>query len=167
MTVNEIYDKHKGYINDIHEHLPTLVEYGKKCNHITEFGVDVGKSTSAFLMAHPKQLISYDIVLTKDAKQLASICTDNFKLIQGSSLSVDIESTDLLFIDSEHSYKQLSQELMLHHSKVKKYIILHDTVTYSKELMPAVDKFLIMNNDWKIEKHYKNNNGLLILAKNS
>ena len=49
------------HASDINQHLPTLREYGEKVDHITEFGVRSGVSTVAFLHAHPKQLISYDI----------------------------------------------------------------------------------------------------------
>ena len=43
---------------------------------------------------------------------------------------LEIEETDLLFIDTWHDYLQLKKELFRHSNKVKKYIILHDTVFY-------------------------------------
>ena len=42
-------------------------------------------------------------------------------------MDIEIEETDILFIDSWHIYGQLIRELNMHHKKVNKYIILHDT----------------------------------------
>jgi hypothetical protein len=47
--------------SDINEHLPTLYDYGRRVDHITEFGVRNGRSTVAWQYANPKTLISYDI----------------------------------------------------------------------------------------------------------
>ena len=55
------YNKALNTPSDIYQHLPTLLKYGKECNHITEFGVRGIVSTWALLMAQPEKLISYDI----------------------------------------------------------------------------------------------------------
>jgi len=43
------------------------------------------------------------------------------------SLSVDIASCDLLFIDTRHTADQLTWELQRHAGKVRQRIVLHDT----------------------------------------
>jgi hypothetical protein len=43
---------------------------------------------------------------------------------------VEIERTDMLFIDTWHKYGQLSEELRMHSPNVDKYIVLHDTTSY-------------------------------------
>ena len=48
--------------SDINEHVPTILQYGQECNHITEMGVRGILSTWAWLACEPKdKLISYDI----------------------------------------------------------------------------------------------------------
>ena len=47
--------------SDISEHLPTLANYAKKVNHITELGVRSVVSTWALASGNPKVLRSYDL----------------------------------------------------------------------------------------------------------
>lgn len=175
--------------SDINEHLPILREYSKKCNHITEMGVRVPTSTWAFLSSLPNKMISYDIVNAPGIDDVKSIANEyhlDYRFIIDDVLQIDIEQTDLLFIDTLHTYNQLNSELKLHSHKVNKYIVLHDTVTYgfideqiydhasyhiksidkSKSgLRYAISEFLNQNPDWVIDREYLNNNGLTILMK--
>jgi len=167
------------HLNDIIEHLPVLTAIGNKCKHITELGVRTGHSTRAFLKTNAI-LRSYDI--EKDAYVEKLFLTyqkqnKDVKYIIGDSTKIDIEQTDLLFIDTQHTYLQLKTELLKHCSSVKKYIILHDTYTYGMKdevtsshtdkqgLLPAIIEFLIENPAWKFKEFKTNNNGLTILEK--
>ena len=172
---------------DIREHLPTLRKYAGKVNHITEFGVRTGNSTVALLSGKPKIMVSYDIndISKHPTKSkwdnncitynsLGSVIRDtNFNFIIGNTLEIEIEQTDLLFIDTSHNYKQLKEELRLHHDKVNKYIIFHDTETYGRisedgsvpGIMSAIQEFIDTYKEWKIKKVFTNNNGLVIIEK--
>ncbi len=185
---------------DICEHMDTLKEYASKCDIVTELGVRWVVSTWALMAGRPKKLISFDInhfgiygvdpeILDKTAAEAGV----DFKFYQENVLTTDkLESTDLLFIDTVHSYKQLKMELYLHAHKVAKYIIFHDTVSFgdinegeihpyegwSKELLEYYDRlgpasginhaiveFLVSNPDWRVDKLFTNNNGLTILTR--
>ena len=163
---------------DIYEHLPVLRSYAKKCNHITEMGVRWGASTVALLSTRPQEMISYDITKTGKMEEIKKMCENekiNHKFIIENVLSSSIEVTDLLFIDTLHSYPQLLCELLLHSSKAQKYIILHDTESFKnhdegkptrlsrKGLQKALEDFLDLG-QWSIKEHFKNNNGLTILT---
>lgn len=162
--------------SDINEHLPTIFKYAKMVSHITEFGVRRGVSTVAFLYSNPKELISYDISDKKFSyklfKQLIPPST-KFIFIKASTLEVEIKETDLLFIDTFHSYDQLSCELRLHGNKSKKYIIFHDTQTYGTigmdnkdpALQKAIYEFIESNKWWFLKEEYENNNGLIIIER--
>ena len=179
MTRKEIlYNAYCAENSDINEHLPILKYYASLCNHITEFGVRAGKSTIALLNGCPKRMISYDIRIWKKfnpnlTAELALPETKfTFKL--KNVLKTDIKQTDLLFIDTFHTYNQLKQELKLHHTKVNKWIIMHDTETFGikgedgKEpgLNDALNEFLEKYIDqWGLEKIYVNNNGLTIIRR--
>jgi hypothetical protein len=52
----------------------------------------------------------------------------NFNI--GNTLEVDIDETDMLFIDTLHNGDQLEKELERSASKVKKFIAFHDTTTF-------------------------------------
>lgn len=166
--------------SDINEHLPTLLKYASKCDHITEFGVRDIVSTYALLLGMPSKMISYDInqcpvdKLNDIYHSVEGFIDFQFKI--GNTLEVEIEETNLLFIDTLHNYNQLSEELKLHGNKANKYIIFHDTTSYEwygesydgiprKGIWPAIEEFLAKNNHWKIEERFKNNNGLTVLSR--
>ena len=159
---------------DINQHLPLLHKLANEVNHVTEFGVRDGQSTRAFLAADCI-LRSYDLYIEQNVKKLFDLATASSldkQYIQGSSLDVVIERTDLLFIDTDHNYNQLKKELYLHNSYVSKYIVMHDTTTYGGPsqgdpigLLAAVMEFLADYNDWRVKYHTHHNNGLTILER--
>ena len=191
MTLDEKYQHLADTISDINEHLPTLKKYAEECTHVTEMGVRWIVSTYAFLAARPETMFSIDIqhpsnwgANIKDVEDYAEEINCKYKFWQANNLEIEIEETDLLFIDTWHSYKQLKSELELHASKVRKYIILHDTVLFGtqdelnsydafgwfngfeqKGLMPALDEFLEGNKEWTTHEVFTNNNGLIILKR--
>lgn len=172
MTLNEIYNLKCSIPSDINEHLPVLKNYAEKVNHVTEMGVRWIVSTYALLMGRPKKMISYDIV-NVDMSHIDFLAPEtDFKFIVGDTTQIDIEPTDLLFIDTLHNYKQLKTELELHAPKTSQFIILHDTVTFGSRgetsdigLTKALEEFLV-EGKWVIDLHLENNNGLTILKRN-
>jgi hypothetical protein len=179
--------------SDINEHLETLKKYTEECEVVIEMGVRKICSTWAFLAGNPKKLISLDLYNpihfggnlqeVYDAALLGEI---DFTFIEQDSLTYNIDSCDLLFLDTWHDFLQLKKELNRHHSNVKKYIIFHDTVSYMnvdekshdemgklndvetnlpKGLWPAIEEFLYHNKDWIIWEKKPNNNGLTVLKR--
>ena len=105
--------------SDINVHLPVLYKYAKKCSHITEFGARGGLSTRTFLYSFPDFFVSYDYQyatpephLVEDVKNLIQILEHaqrkgvNCEYIGKDVLQIDIEPTDMLFIDTWHCYNQ-------------------------------------------------------------
>lgn len=176
--------------SDINEHIPTLTKYGMECNHITEMGVRGILSTWAFVAAAPVTLRSYDIqhpsTFGGDISEVEDYCKKinvDFTFTLANVLHIDIEKTDLLFIDTWHAYKQLKAELNRHSNKVNKYIILHDTTSFENHdessyeswggewisegigLWKAVTEFISGDSEWEIAERFINNNGLTILKR--
>lgn len=170
------YEKAKRIPSDINENLHELYELAKECETVVEMGVRTGVSTRAFLNTNVK-LLSFDIVLDSNVQKLFDIAKKygkNTQYIQADVLNIEIEDTDLIFIDTLHTYKQLKQELKLHGNKAKKYIAFHDTYTFglkgeigndSKGLLSAVIEFVVENPHWKFYKYKTNNNGLTVLKR--
>ena len=160
--------------SDINEHLPVLKKYAEKSNIIVELGVRKIVSTWAFLAAKPKQLISVDITHPKDYGsdlwEVMDAARDEgieFDFVLKSSLEIELPEHDFLFIDTLHTYEQLSKELELHHSKVKKFIAMHDTNLPQDpdNMRKAVNDFLEKHLEWQVAEHFDNNNGLTILKR--
>ena len=176
--------------SDIYEHLDTLFEYAKKCNSVAELGVRDIVSSYAFAAARPDTLICLDINRPSNINIFLEECKNekiNVKFIQQSTLDYEFDDfVDLLFIDTLHTYKQLTEELRRHQSKVVKYIIMHDTsgpwANRNEDpntghetdergptvgLKPAVADFLKQQSEWIEARTYLNNNGLTILERNN
>jgi hypothetical protein len=187
-SIQETYDfiksnpsnqKGKSSINVIAHYMDVLYNYACECETITEFGINQVNSTWAFLLSDPKRLTSIDIDLHKNptkhlgpfkgtniwllnAQRLASKSNIEFNVIESDTTKIEIDTTDLLFIDSDHTYKCLSQELTLHGNKVQKYIIFHDTVLF-KDLDKAITEFLEANPNWVIKEKISSSPGLTII----
>lgn len=185
----------KEYVNacntpsDINENLPILFEIAKQCNHITEFGVRSGVSTRAFLNTDAA-LRSYDLEKDTVVNELFKKAKEdgkNVEYYEGNVLDIEIEETDLIFFDTWHHYDQLKKELSKHANKSKKYLVFHDTQTYSmtgekcsntstgkiltdvieqpEGLLPAIIEFIVDAPQWTFKTYKKNNNGMIILEK--
>ena len=180
MSLEEIYKSKCDSDSDINEHLPTLKRYSEECEHVTEMGVRWVVSTYAFMMGKPKKLVSIDIesiekhdISVDDLTQLAKDNGVEFEFIESDTLKVVIEETDLLFLDTLHTYDQVKGELNLHSNKVKKYIVFHDTESFKDRGMNgdpigiwvAIEEFLRDNNEWIISEKFTNNNGLTIIKR--
>lgn len=181
-------------IVDINEHLPTLRKYASQCEHVTEMGTRAAISTFALLIAKPKKVVSIDLnyhffkPYEEEINNFASQCGTEFQFIEGDVLKLDIEKTDMLFIDTLHTYNQLSKELRKHEMNVNKWIAFHDTITFGqvdegfyqngsissevagdvihkRGLYTALIDFLDENKNWKIKEHFTNNNGLTIIER--
>lgn len=181
-------------IVDINEHLPTLRRYASECEHVTEMGTRYAISTFALLIAKPKKVVSIDMnykffqPYEQEINNFAQECETEFQFIESDVLKIDIERTDMLFIDTLHTYNQLSKELRKHEGSVNKWIILHDTITFGqvdeefyqngevsdeisnqevnkRGLYNALIDFLDENKNWKIKEHFTNNNGLTVIER--
>jgi hypothetical protein len=203
-TINREYMTRCRTPSDINEHLSTLYEYAKECSVIVECGVRSMVSTWAFLKGlidsrrdADKKLYCVDIqnvpYIENICKHVEELVQMKFLLHDSATVIVPEETYDLLFIDTWHIYGHLKRELELHHTKVKKYMILHDTEVdkivgesircnwnieeqmrtsgYTREdittgLQRAIDEFLVKHGDeWELHKVYTNNNGLTILKR--
>jgi hypothetical protein len=170
MTINELYNQKCHTASEINRHLPVLFKYGQKCNHITEFGVSNGQSTTAFLAAKPNKFVSYDIKIDSSVQLLVDLSIQeniNFYYILHSSNTAEIENTDLLFIDSEHSEENTLKELANTLNKINKYIIFHDSLWANPPgpcVRTAIDLFLKENKNWKIIEELNDSYGLLVMG---
>lgn len=187
--VDKIFEKYQEKVNevsDINELLPYIYETALLCETCTEFGVRRPTSTYAFLAAKPKRLVSYDLGrYEEEVTEVEQLCTESgqdFQFILGNVLEIEIEETDFLFIDTFHTFTQLTKELQLHAGKAKKFIGFHDTETFGQNgqqwmpgvadhmncgrgIYPAIENFLRDNPEWTLYKKLDFNNGLTILKK--
>lgn len=174
MTAEERYKWASETPSDISRHVPFLFGYAVMCPHITEFGVRGAVSTSAWLLAAPKKLRCYDIAEPECLPELRSIAKEvgtDFSFSRGDTAVVNIEDTDLLFLDTLHTGEHLTAELR-NAPKVRKYLIFHDTDTNGwngeaggSGLKKALIEFLLHHTEWRIVYHTDELNGLTVLER--
>lgn len=194
------YDWHCSHSSDIVEHIPVLRRLAEQCTSVTEIGLRDMNSTWGILVGlseNSKQQRKYvgidmECPPTKIfnlAKRLAKENGIEFHFIQENDMDIDIEPTDLLFIDSLHTYCHLTYELEKFCSKANKYIAMHDTdepwgfmddfqqyfgdrseyppeIDRNKQgLWQAVVDFLNRHPEWDLHERRLNNHGLTILKR--
>lgn len=184
----------------ISEHLQTLRRYAQSSDAVCELGVESGQSTTALLLGQPSQLFSFDLVERPELQQIIDAasftkrCPDHLECRIGKTYwilttpfdtsKLAVPACDLLFIDTWHCAPQLKKELNLNHDRVRKWIIMHDTVSFGEKgegwqdweaahltdgpllgLTSAINAFLYDHPEWVVKEHYPNNNGLTILGR--
>jgi hypothetical protein len=171
-----IFNRSRSIAGDINEHMLRLAQLARQCEHVTEFGVRTGMSTYSFLHGLSNKpnakLRSYDLHDFFNVHGISSQLAIDWTFQEGSTLDAEtIEPTDLLFIDTLHTYAQVKGELEKHGNQARKYIVFHDTVAFGivgedngTGINLAIQEFLRDNNHWKIAEHYENCNGLTVLA---
>ena len=95
-------------------------------------------------------------------------CTSDeidFTFIQEDTLKIEIPDCHCIFFDTDHTYKQLSQELELHGNKADRYLLFHDTMQMATEVVPTINEFLEKNKEWLILRVDNYCHGLTVLGK--
>jgi SAM-dependent methyltransferase len=188
-TLEQRYERLCAEPSDINEHLPVLRELASACSNVAEFGTRGGVSTTALLMGLRDKVrakggggflkiadIDYAAVGNALAELGPSLKGDAVWLqgeVGDTLAGVTVDSCDMLFIDTLHTYDQLITELDMYHDRVDKWIALHDTVTFGAKgedgkepgLRQAVADFLSGHSEWSELRHYENNNGLTVLER--
>lgn len=197
-------DCFQGNMQDTAGHLPfmRMLASRPEVSSIVEFGTRRGVSTTAFLLgladqsklgsSHTLSLHSYDIRLFQDAEMFNEIAL-SFGISHGhteeSSLDADLQPTDLLYLDTLHCYGQVKRELAKHHQKIRRYIVLHDTLHFGQSswvdgelcrpfqdsgwseedvswgIQLAVKAFLNEQPQWKELVYFEYDFGLTVLAR--
>lgn len=164
-------------------HFDKILEIGQNKNieTVVELGCRSLCSATIWLQAKIKNIYCYDIYdcLSEwnDAytqfEETCKLFNLNFIFKQCDSTKIEIPECDILFVDTIHTYSQVITELNLHHNKVNKYIIIHDSycdeigddIQSRKGVRLAIEEFLNKNENWEKLYEIHNSNGLTILYK--
>lgn len=175
--IEALYIEARDTPSDINQHVETLAQFARDCRHVTDFGARRGISTRAFLYARPQRVVAYNLRRENGmdrVERTASLVGIDFAFRQEDVLSCEIEETDLLLLDTHHTYEQVKRELERHADKVRKYLVFHDTVIYGERgeirgsvgILPAITEFLQRDEGhWTIAARYTHNNGLMVLKR--
>jgi hypothetical protein len=201
--LKENYERIRGMRNDLSPYAEVLCHMANHVNSVTEMGIGPKvyglNSTWALLYGLclssgvNKKYVAYDYEDNPIndniyiAKNIAEELNIDFTFIIGDTGQVTIENSDLLFIDTDHTYQHLMKELTLHSPNINKYILIHDTSgkyefwedwPYNHErrgdlkdqpekygLWPCCVDFLNDNKEWRLLERYTLNSGLTIIER--
>ena len=176
LSLDEEFERVCSTPSDINEHCVMLRNLAAIHDNVVELGVRYGVSTIALLAGRPKKLFSVDLRCQIDACAFGHLAQPPtaFKFIVGDSLTYVMPPCDFLFIDTLHTRDQLYAELIRHTYHVSKTIAMHDTESFGAigedgkpGLTAALHQFLDENHNWKVSKHFANNNGLTIISRSN
>ncbi len=201
LALEQQYLTHCQAPSDINTHIPHLKRLAQECSSAVEIGIRSMVSSWGVLQGlaeSPSADRSYIGIDLNDppteklnlARQLAEANGIHYQFWRGNDMDIEIEPTDLLFIDSLHTYCHLTYELEKFASKVNKYIALHDTSApwgecddnqyhgdrseyppstdrTKRGLWPAVLDFLTRHPEWSLNERHFNNHGFTVLKRRS
>jgi glycosyltransferase involved in cell wall biosynthesis len=185
---------------DLDQHSGKLQEFAKKCLHITE--MTKRRESTAFLLAGLSErncdktgcdkvscggrgckvgtMVSFqeekDTLLEQLHVAVSSGCrmpiSFTSTITSLHDLPVMQDETDMLFLDTRHTYDRLFKELETYGPKVRKYIAIHDTGLYSvkgedggKGLGHATRDFLKAYPEWFVVFATPTQYGLTVLSR--
>lgn len=146
--IRSLGELHRARCNEngpINEHLPVLYMLSRMSHGVVEFGVDTGISTSALILGQDIRAsegleawytgVDINPKCQAEINRLAHLRENNFPVtfMEASTIQINpINPVDFLFIDSLHTEETIRAELKIHLSRVRKYVALHDTVTFGE-----------------------------------
>lgn len=166
--------------SDIVLHLPVLEYYASLCRHVTEFGTREGCSTVALLAGCRGEVHSYDIEVTPAKAVLGAMdlpCKWEFHVGDTGSPDTPVAETDMLFVDTLHTYEHVKKELAHHGRKARRFLAFHDTFTCGERdlsgpdpnalgILPAIREFLApYPSEYRTVYRTDVNNGLWVLER--
>ncbi len=172
-TLDDAYHLAAETVSDINQHIPKLRELAAQCESVTELGNRQGVSTTALLAGQPKRFDTYDVRYSKAVQHLVAVRGETaMQMHVADALTVDIDETDMLFIDTQHTAEQLTAELARHAGKVRRWIVLHDTHIFGERgegggpgLLPALRHFMREKTEWSVISHTIVNHGLTVIGR--
>jgi len=97
---------------------------------------------------------------------------EKFSGYEWPTTGLEIEPTDLLFIDTWHTAAETFTLLDKHAEKVSKYIVAHTTEIYgetgedgSPGVLHGVRRFVLDHKEWTVVRQDNNNYGLVVLSR--
>lgn len=176
-SLSEWFEHTKRTPSDFHEHMETMKELASKCEHATQIGIWGKPSRVAIARGLedrtvPGSFVDYSPQIRPEWLDLHRLCGAQFQGREWPVNGMEIEATDLLFIDTNHTAEETYDLLSRHAGKVRKYIVIHTTEIYGEKgdnggpgVLQGVRRFVHENREWIVVRQDRNNNGLIVLSR--
>jgi len=170
----EWFEEAKKTPSDFHEHVETLRSLALGCQHVTQIGIwgKPSRVALAFAMRTNTKFIDYSPSKRPEWEELKRLCGDIFEGREWPTSGLEIDETDLLFIDTYHTADETYSLLTKHAPKVRKYLVIHTTSIFGEVgdnggpgVLVGIRAFLTQNRQWTVIRNDENNYGLMIISK--
>jgi hypothetical protein len=172
-TLEEIFDAVRPPLarpRDLDQHMPRMREMASECESVTEFS-HRRESLVAWAAGRPAKLVSHNSEL-HDALVKRLPLAEGWAVDPSDSPAIDaIDETDLLFLDRVHTKARILEELTKYAPQVRRWIVLHDTVSHAHKgeddgpgIFAALQEWL-PESGWFVSYHTSDQYGLTVLAR--
>jgi hypothetical protein len=175
-NLSEWYEAAKKNPCDFHEHVDTLRDLVKKCDHVTQIGIWGKPSRVAIAVGTLSNVgnavfVDYSPAQRPEWTDLKRFLGDNFEGKEWQPFA-EIDETDLLFIDTYHTAEETLNLFNKLAPKVRKYLVVHTTEIYGEKgdnggpgVLVGVRQFVHENREWTVIRQDRNNYGLVVLSR--
>ncbi len=172
-TVAELFELVKNKPRDLDKHIPIFSTLVEGCQNVTEFSKRKESTVVWAASKSVERVTSFNVEADDPLLQRLLALDSRVNLQRKASREVpDIDLTDLLFIDSEHTSRRLLAELQTYAPRVSRWIVMHDTGIYGQTgedgapgLLTAIRTFLEENSSWFVAYHTREQYGLTVLGR--
>ncbi len=152
--------------------METLRDLAAKCTHVTQIGIWGTPSRIALAIGTRGKFIDYSSAQRPEWSELKQFMNDRFEGKELPANGLEIEETELLFIDTYHNEVETFNLLTKHSPKVQKYLVIHTTEIFGETgddggpgVLPGLRLFVQANRVWTTIRQDRNNYGLLVLSR--
>jgi len=159
----------------------TLLRFACRCNHVSSLTMNTWEPAIAFLAGEIDIIRMYNLGdIDNKAVETYNEIAKNISIdFQVRKVEEDIEDTDLLYINTPSEGNYRAMELNKYAAKVRKYILLPNTVAYAHQAIPniklsadvkpiglvfGINHFIQHNDNWFILEHDDVLPGMTILV---
>lgn len=178
VKLTDLYMKAVNTQSDINEHCDKLRELASQCEHVTDIGQRYGVSSVAlyagmsqtFVQVIPHKVAPHALFAAGGYAHLRE--GRDVRIQTGVTPHVDIEETDLLFLDTAHTASRIKAELEKYAPLVRRYIVRHDTQIYGETgegggpgLLIGIREYLREHPEWSVVYDTQKQYGLMVLSR--
>ena len=177
-TIADLYMKAISTQSDINQHCDKLRGLASQCEHVTDIGQRYGVSSIAlyagmsktFVHVVPHLQAPHSLFIAEGKAHLRE--GRDVRVIEGVTPHVDIEETDMLFLDTKHTADRIKSELEKYAPLVRRYIVRHDTDVFGEKgedggpgLLVGIREYLRAHPEWSVVYTTKDQYGLMVLSR--
>jgi hypothetical protein len=172
-TIEDCFDRVAETPRDLNEHMTELRRLASMCDFVTDVSIRK-ESLIAFLASEAKQVTTYCPEISDPWVKHALSLSPGKKVVHNFPSGVgSIEPTDMLFLNTIHTFQRLSAELLAYAPNVRRFIVIHNSTVFRDigedgkppGLLEAIRLYCRAHPEWGVVSHTDDQHGLTVLSR--